>query len=46
MNLKVAPNVNILVQYHNQTIDIDQSTDIIWIFPILLGGGAGQGVCV
>lgn len=47
MNLKVSPNGNILVQYHNQTIEIDQSTDIIWIFPVLPGGGGRQGgVCV
>lgn len=47
MNFKVSPNCNILVQYHNQTIDIDQSTDIIWIFPVLpvCGVGAGQCMC-
>lgn len=46
MNLKVSPNGNILVQYHNQTIEIDQSTDIIWIFPVLPGGGGGRAGCV
>lgn len=43
MNLNVSPNGNILVQYHNQTIGIGQSTDIIWIFPVLPGGGGRAG---